>query len=66
MGRFYKAYAPGPFTIYVQYLSYLTLTLTIIVTLSQTLGLQCKLSNPNPKSIACKELGMFGAAPRKA
>jgi len=60
-GRFYKAYAPGPSTIYVQYFSYLTLTLIVTLTLILTLilGLQCKVSNPNPKSIACKELGIF-------
>jgi len=63
MGWFYKAYALGPFTIYVQYLSYLTLTL--IVTLTLTLGLQCKFPNPNPKSNLSKELGMFGGCPWK-
>jgi len=40
-------------TIFVQY-SLINLILTL------TVGLQCKVSNPNPKSIAYNELGMFG------
>jgi len=35
------------------------------VNLTITLCLQCQVSNPNPKSVPCKEFRRFGAAPVK-
>jgi len=59
MGAVLKVLLPGPSTLWVNYLLYLTLTL--ILTL--TLGLQ--VTNFNPKSEAFNEFGQFGAAPSK-